>query len=309
LVARRSVLAGVGAICLAGALGRGAAAERKLDVVATFSILADVTANIGGDRIALTTLVPPGGDAHVYAPTPADARAAAAAKLVIANGLGFEGWLGRLLQSSASRAVLVEAAGKAPADGRASAGATDRHGHDHGGVDPHAWQSVANVKLYVGGIRDALIAADPLGAEGYRANAARYLAELDALDAEIRAAVTSIPVDRRKIITSHDAFGHFARAYGVAFIAPRGVSTESEASARDVARIIQQIRREKIPAVFLENVSDQRLMQQIARDTGARIGGALYSDSLSGPEGPAPTYIRMMRHNIRTIAAALAPAS
>lgn len=309
MVARRSVLAGVGAICLAGALGRGAAAERKLDVVATFSILADVTANIGGDRIALTTLVPPGGDAHVYAPTPADARAAAAAKLVIANGLGFEGWLGRLLQSSASRAVLVEAAGKAPADGRASAGATDRHGHDHGGVDPHAWQSVANVKLYVGGIRDALIAADPLGAEGYRANAARYLAELDALDAEIRAAVTSIPVDRRKIITSHDAFGHFARAYGVAFIAPRGVSTESEASARDVARIIQQIRREKIPAVFLENVSDQRLMQQIARDTGARIGGALYSDSLSGPEGPAPTYIRMMRHNIRTIAAALAPAS
>jgi len=179
------------------------------------------------------------------------------------------------------------------------------HAHDHGALDPHAWQSVANARLYVANIRDGLIAADPAGKPDYEANAAAYLAKLDALDGEIRTAVERIPRDRRKIITSHDAFGYFQKAYGIVFVAPQGVSTEAEASAKDVARIIQQIRREKIPAVFLENVSDQRLAGRIAKESGAAIGGKLYSDALSGEGGPAGTYIDMMRHNIRALSAAL----
>ncbi len=314
MITRRTMLAGAAAMAAMGpATGPVRAQDAPLPVVATFSILGDLVRAVGGEHVSLTVLVPVGGDAHSYAPTPADAKAVAAAKLVVANGLGFEGWIKRLVQASGSTAPFIEAA-------RAVKGRTEpkeahghnhghKHGHDHGGLDPHAWQSVGNARLYVEAIRAALAAADPGRAAAYQANAAKTLAELDALETEIRAAVARIPADRRRIITSHDAFGYFAEAYGVQFIAPRGVSTESEASARDVARIISQVKRDKITAVFLENVSDQRLMQQIARETGARIGGTLYSDSLSAADGPAPTYIRMMRHNIRTIAEALAPAS
>jgi zinc/manganese transport system substrate-binding protein len=288
------------------------AQEAKLPVVASFSILGDITRMIGGDRIALTTLVQPGSDAHVYAPTPADAKAVAEARLLITNGLKFEGWMKRLMQASASKATLVEAAtgvkGRVEKDVHGH-GSKDKHGHDHAGLDPHAWHSVANVKIYVANIRDALVTADPAGKAAYEANASRYLAELDELEGEIRAAVTRIPADRRKVITSHDAFGYFQQAYGIQFIAPRGVSTEAEASAKDVARIIQQIRREKITAVFLENISDQRLIQQIAKESGASIGGTLFSDALSKADGPAPTYIRMMRHNINMISEALLPRS
>ena len=282
----------------------GIAQKAKLPVVASFSILGDIVQNIGGDRIALTTLVQPGSDAHVYTPTPADAKAVTNARLVVTNGLTFEGWMKRLMQSAASKAALVEAA--TGVKGRKDEAA---QGHNHAGLDPHAWQSVANMRLYVANIRDGLIAADPAGKATYEDNARRYLAELDTLEEEIKAAVARIPADQRKVITSHDAFGYFQLAYGIAFIAPRGVSTESEASAQDVAKIIRQIRRENIPAVFIENISDQRLIQQIARETGARIGGTLYSDALSKPEGPAPTYIRMMRHNIRAISEALQPTS
>jgi zinc/manganese transport system substrate-binding protein len=278
------------------------AQDGRLAVVTSFSILGDMVQTIGGDRIALTTLVQPGTDAHVYAPTPSDARQVAAARLVIANGLNFDGWIRRLGRASASKATFVDAA-------TGIAGQKQNDAHGHGGVDPHAWQSVANAKIYAGNIRDALVAADPAGKRVYEANAARYLAELDALDAEIRASVARIPADRRKIITSHDSFGYFAEAYGIAFIAPRGLSTESEASAKDVARLIQQIRREKITAVFVESVSDPRLIQQIARESGAKVGGSLFSDALSKPDGAAPTYIHMMRHNIRTISEALLPNS
>ncbi|MFL5121662.1 MAG: metal ABC transporter solute-binding protein, Zn/Mn family, partial [Microvirga sp.] len=174
-----------------------------------------------------------------------------------------------------------------------------------GNLDPHAWQSVANARIYVANIRDALVKADPAGTDVYEANARDYLEKLDALDKDVRAAIDAIPRDRRKIITSHDAFGYFQKAYGVTFVAPQGVSTEAEASAKDVAKIIRQIRREKIPAVFLENVSDPRLLERIAKESGARIGGRLYSDALSGANGPAGTYIDMMRHNIRALSAAL----
>jgi zinc/manganese transport system substrate-binding protein len=298
----RNVLTLLAAIVL-GACGFAASAQDKPKVVATFSILADLAKNVGGDRVEVATLVGPDGDAHVYSPTPADGRRLADAKLVIANGIKFEGWMSRLIKSSGTKALVVEAAkGVEPIKAEEHG-----HGHDHGhaDVDPHAWQSVANVKRYVMNIRDGLIAADPAGKAAYEANAAAYLERLDALDREVKAAVEAIPRDRRRIITSHDAFGYFQNAYGVTFVAPQGVSTEAEASAKDVAKIIRQIRREKIPAVFLENVSDPRLLERIAKESGARIGGRLYSDALSGDGGPAGTYIDMMRHNIRALSAAL----
>ncbi len=312
MLSRRRLMLAAAAIAGHGLATPASAQQERLPVVASFSILGDIVQTIGGDRILLTTLVQPGSDAHLYSPTPADARAVSEAKLVITNGLKFEGWMKRLVQASASKAVLVEAAagvkGRVEKDAHGH-GAKDKHGHDHGGVDPHAWQAVANVKLYAATIRDALSAADPAGKPVYDSNASRYLGELDAVDAEIRAAVAALPPDRRKVITSHDAFGYFQQAYGIQFIAPRGISTEAEASARDVARIIQQIRREKITAVFLETIADQRLIQQIAKESGARIGGTLFSDALSRPDGPAPTYIRMMRHNIKMISEALQPRS
>jgi len=225
------------------------------------------------------------------------------AKLVFVNGLGFEGWLERLVKASGTAAPTVVASQGVKA--RRPQGERDHHGHSHD-TDPHAWQAVGNAKIYVTNIRDALVAADPAGEAAYRANAAAYLTQLDALDADVKAAVAKIPPTRRRIITTHDAFGYFAAAYGVTFVAPQGVSTESEASARDVARIISQIRQQKIPAVFLENVTDPRLLDRIGAETGAKIGGTLYSDALTGPDGPAPTYIDMMRHNVRQLADVLA---
>jgi zinc/manganese transport system substrate-binding protein len=268
-------------------------AQARLDVVASFSILGDFSRNVGGERVNVTTLVGPDGDVHVYTPAPADAKKIADAKLVIINGLGLEGWLPRLVQSSGGKTAIVAATnGIAPL----------KIGGD---ADPHAWQSVANARIYVANIRDALVAADPAGAGTYRANAQTYLAKLDALDREVRQAMTRIPQPRRKVISTHDSFGYFAAAYGVEFIAPLGVSTESEASARDIAGIITQIRTAKIPAVFLENISDPRLMRRISTETGARIGGTLYSDSLTGEKGDAPTYIDMVRHNIKALTSAL----
>jgi zinc/manganese transport system substrate-binding protein len=268
-------------------------AQERPNVVASFSILGDFAKNVGSERVSVTTLVGPNGDVHVYTPAPADAQKIANAKIVIFNGLGLEGWLPRLVQSAGSRATMVTA----------SQGITPRRlGSD---ADPHAWQSVTNAKIYVANIRDALVAADPADAQVFRANADAYLTKLDALDREVREAIAQIPPERRKVISTHDAFGYFASAYGIEFIAPQGVSTESEASARDIAKIITQVRASKIPAVFLENISDPRLMRRIATETGARIGGTLYSDSLTGEKGEAPTYIDMVRHNIKALTSAL----
>ncbi|KMO29779.1 metal ABC transporter substrate-binding protein [Methylobacterium variabile] len=290
----------IGALLLALALGWSAAARAEpVRVVATFSILGDLVRQVGGVRVATTTLVGPNGDAHSFVPAPADAQAVAAARLVVVNGLGFEGWIDRLIKASGTKAtVIVASKGIVPIEEESG------HGHDHG-IDPHAWQNVAHARRYVATIRDGLIAADPEGRAVYEANAAAYLAQLDALEAEVRAALRGIPEARRRIVTTHDAFGYFARAYGLRFLAPQGVSSQSEATARDVAAIIRQIRRDKVPAVFLENVSDPRLMQQIARESGARAGGRVFSDALSEPGGPAPTYLEMMRHNVREFAAAL----
>jgi zinc/manganese transport system substrate-binding protein len=279
-----------------GALPASALAKPR--VVATFSILADLVANVGDGRIEVESLVGPDSDAHVFAPTPADAKRVAATGLVFINGLGFEGWMARLIKASGTKAPIVVV----------TKGIKPRHmpeGHDRGAIDPHAWQSVANAKVYVGNIRDALIAADASGTAAYQAAAASYVQMLDTLEAEVRAGIAKIPAERRRIITTHDAFGYFQDAYGVSFIAPEGVSTDAEPSARDIARIIEQIRSRNIPAVFLENVSDPRLLERIAAETGTKIGGTLYSDALTGPGGQAPTYIAMMRHNIRVLTEAL----
>jgi zinc/manganese transport system substrate-binding protein len=279
---------------LALSLGAGPLhAQARLNVVASFSILGDFVKNVGGDRVEVTTLVGPDGDVHVYTPTPADVRKIADAKLLVVNGFGLEGWLPRLLQAAGSKATIVTTT-------------TDiaplKAGSD---ADPHAWQSVANAEKYVANIRDALAAADPADAEVFRQNATSYLAKLDALDGEVQQAIGQIPESRRRMISTHDAFGYFAARYGIAFIAPVGVSTEAEPSARDIAKIIGQVKTERIPAVFLERIGDPRLMRRISEETGAKVGGTLYSDSLTDEKGEAPTYIDMVRHNIRTLTSAL----
>jgi zinc/manganese transport system substrate-binding protein len=292
-----SLTAAAAALAAAAGLFPGRSQNKMQDrsrAIATFSILGDLVSNVGGERLELTTLVGPNGDVHVYAPTPGDAKAIAAANIVFANGLGLEGWVDRLIAASGAHATVVVASkGVQPR----SAG----KGHDRLASDPHAWQSVANAKIYVANIRDGLIATDAAGENVYRANATVYLAKLDALDAEIRTAIEGVPEARRKVITSHTAFGYFGDAYGIEFIAAEGLSTDADPSARYVARLIEQIRREKIPAVFIENVADPRLLQRIAAETGVRIGGTLYSDALSPPDGPAATYIDMMRSNVREL--------
>jgi zinc/manganese transport system substrate-binding protein len=267
----------------------------RLPVVASFSILGDLVRAIGGESVDVATIVGPNGDAHVYQPSPQDGRRLAAAKLVFVNGLGFEGWIDRLVAASKTKARIVTA----------SRAVTPRKEEE--GIDPHAWQDVANVKIYVANIRDALVEADPDGAERYRANAAVYLHALGALDAEIVAAIDAIPRARRRVVSTHDAFGYFAARYGVEFIAPQGVSTDAEASARDIARIVDAVKMHKVAAVFLENIVDPRFARRIAAETGAKIGGTLYSDALSAPDGPAPTYIRLMRYNVSRLTEALAP--
>jgi zinc/manganese transport system substrate-binding protein len=290
-----SVLA-VGLGASTRAFGQEASGGR-LKVIASFSILGDLVRNVGGDRLDVATLVGPNSNAHVYAPSPADAKKVADAAVVFVNGLGFEGWLERLVKASGTKApIVVATTGIKPLE-RAGA-----HDHDHGRADPHAWQSVANARIYVGNIRDALIAIDPAGKAGYEANAAAYLAKLDALDREVRETLAKVPPERRRVVTSHDAFGYFQNAYGIRFTAPQGVSTEAEASAKDVAAIISAVRQQKAAAVFLENVTDPRLVRQIADETGARIGGTLYSDALTDASGDATTYIDLVRHNLRQLA-------
>ncbi len=263
-----------------------AAYAEKLKVVASFSILGDMVHEVAGDDVELRTLVGPNGDAHTYEPTPSDMRAIAAADLVVVNGLGFEGWLDRLIASSGYKGAVVVATQHMQPLTRGTR------------QDPHAWQSVANGKIYVATIRDALVRADPAHAVNYRERATRYLQRLDATEQWIKAQINVIPPERRSVITSHNAFHYLAQAYGITLVAPLGIGTENEASAADMARLIDQVRARKIAAVFLENVADVRLIRQLETDAHAYVGGMLYSDALSELNGAAPTYIAMLRHNI-----------
>ena len=289
-----------------------ARAAEPLPVVASFSILGDFVTRVGGERVQVSTLVGPGSDGHVYQPTPADAKRLTQARLVVVNGLGFEGWINRLIKSSGYKGTVVVASKgselleRRPAKAASQDKGHERH-HHHGTRDPHAWQDVSNALRYVDTIAQALSSVDPEGRAHYMENARRYREELAALDTELKTAFQALPAERRSVVTPHDAFAYFARAYGLRFVAPRGVSNETEPSAADVARVIQLVKRENIPAVFVESITDARLIERIRQESGARVGGTLYSDALTGKDGPAPNYVAMMRHNATTLLAALRP--
>ena len=279
------------------ALLTGTALAAPIPVVASFSILGDMVKEVGGDRVAVTTIVGPNADTHVYEPRPQDAVVLGQAKAFFVNGLGFEGWFDRLVEATGFKGEVVTA----------SAGVVT-HTMDEDGTeitDPHAWQSLANGQLYVANIAKGLCAVDAEGCSTYEANAAAYSAQLAALDTEVKAAIAAVPEAERKVITTHDAFGYFGQAYGVTFMAPEGISTESEASAADVAKLIEQIRQAGVKALFVENMSDPRLVEQIAAETGAKLGGALYADALSEPNEGAATYLDMFKHNVALLVPAL----
>ena len=281
-----------------------AQAAEKVKVLASFSILGDLVREVGGELVDVDILIGPNVDMHNFQPSPADSRKFSGAKLVVINGLGLEGWADRLVKAAAYRgARLVASKGV-----KALAGHEHEHGHGEGGhgrYDPHAWQDVANVKIYIANIRDALIGVDPANKTAYQQTAENYLGQLDTLDRDIRAAWADIPKQRRRVITSHEAFDYYGDAYGIEFLAAQGVSEDAEPSARDIAKLIQQIKTEKITAIFVENISSGRLMDRIAKETGAKIGGELYSDALSPPGGPAAAYVDMMRFNTKAITDAL----
>lgn len=279
-------------------LGAVQASARTLEAVASFTVLADVVQNVGGEHVHVTTLVGPNGDPHEYEPAPSDAKNLKAADIVFVSGLGLEGWLDRLITASGYGGEPVVASLKIK---------TLKMEEDGEEVtDPHVWNDPRNVESWVGVIEAALVKADPEDAADFKANAERYTAELAKLDSDARASFAKIPTSERKILTSHDAFGYFGKAYGITFLAPLGVSTESEASAKDVARLIGQIKAEKIGTYFFENSNDPRLVKQIADASGAKAGGELYVESLSTADGPAPTYARMFSYNVQQILAGLA---
>lgn len=296
------------------------ASAAEIKAVASFSILGDIVSHVGGDRVEVTTIVGPNADTHVYEPKPADAQALSQSQVFFVNGLGFEGWLDRLVEATGfTGPVVVASTGVAT-----HTMADDEHGHgeaapaeaghdDHAHAeesgeitDPHAWQSLKNGLIYVQNVSDGLCKADPDGCPTYQANAKAYSAEISALDAQVVAAIDTVPQAQRKVITTHDAFGYFGEAYGVQFLAPEGISTDSEASAADVGKLIEQIRADGVKALFIENMSDGRLVEQIARETGVTIGGELYADALSEPGEGASTYLDMFRHNIELLVPAMA---
>lgn len=287
---------------LAGALAlslpTASAWAGRIDVVASFTVLADVVRNVGGDHVHVKSLVPANGDPHDFQPSPRDSRALKAAAVTFLSGEGLETWFERLADASGAvrKPVTVSTGIKTHAfneDGKMV-------------TDPHVWNSVPNVIVWVANIEKALAAADPADAAAFKTNAARYTKALRALDADIHARIAATPVARRKVLTSHDAFGYYGREYGVTFLAPLGLSTETEASAAHVAQLIDQIKAEHVKTYFFENSNDARLIRQIATATGAKPGGELYPEALSGPGGPAPTYVEMMRHNTKLIVAAMA---
>jgi zinc/manganese transport system substrate-binding protein len=288
--------------------GYSAASAEKLKVVSSFTVISDFAKNVGGDHISLTTLVGPDGDAHVYEPKPSDAAAVAAADVVLVNGLHFEGFLPRLVEASATKAPIVELTkGVTPI----KSAEEDQHAEgeaaheEHGAYDPHAFQSISNAKIYVKNIAEAFCTADAINCDTYKSNAASYTKELDATEADVKSAIASIPENKRLVITSHDAFGYFQHEYGLKFLAPEGISTDSEASAADIVKLIKQIKEDKASAIFVENITNPNLINQIASETKLNVGGTLFSDALSKPEEGAGTYIKMMHHNIETFRKAI----
>nr|CDQ34171.1 Saliva-binding protein [Virgibacillus halodenitrificans] len=325
-----TLLLGAAALTLSSA----ARAEAPMNVVASFSILGDMVENVGGAHVDVTTLVGPDGDAHVFSPSPTDARAVGEADLFVVNGLHFEGWLDRLVEASGYAGPIVVASQGIDAlsfDEERSSHAHQEHGHDHdtdhghnhdhnhdhdhghgdghaghdhGPEDPHAWQDLQNGKQYVENIRDALVEADPAHAADYRDNAEQYIEAIDALDAKVHQRIGEIPEANRVLITNHDAFGYFANAYGLDVLSPVGLSTAAEPSAADMAKLIQQIQKRDVKALFLENMTNPALLEQLADETGVAIGGTLYAGALAS-DGEASTYLGMFKHNVDKLTQAL----
>lgn len=288
---RRAVLLGLGALTAPGVSAQTTTPPR---IVASFSILADMARELAPAGSVVEALVGPDADAHVFQPTPADGRKLAQAELVLVNGIGFEGWIDRLVKASGYRGKVVVA----------SSGIASRRGGDHG-TDPHAWQDLRLAQNYAVNLSAAFADRWPQARAEIETRGVAYRARMARLDTQVREWLGAVPREQRRVITSHDAFAYFGAAYGVDFLAPRGWSTDSEPSAAAVARLIRTIREQKVRAVFVENISDPRLVERIAREAGARVGGTLYSDALSKAGGPADTYLRLFEHNARTLAEAL----
>lgn len=316
---RLAGLASAMALMVAPSLSQATDTE-PLKVVASFSILADMVKQVGGEYVSVTSLVGPDEDAHVFDPSPADAKALAQADVVVINGLGFEGWIDRLVKSSGFSGQLVVATdGVKPIEiaqlkqddhENKHAHDHDKHDHekhdseehahdqhDHGDVDPHAWQDLGNAKIYVKNIRNSLVQVMPTAKADIDLRVEQYIAEIDALDQQTRTRLAQIPASERRVIASHGAFEYFAKAYDMTFFSLQGWTTEREPSAADVARLIREIRHDKVKALFVENMSDPRLMNRISEETGVRVGGELYSDALSAPGTVADTYLKMFAHN------------
>ncbi|WP_040240728.1 metal ABC transporter substrate-binding protein [Chromohalobacter japonicus] len=325
-----TLLLGAAALTLSSA----ARAEAPMNVVASFSILGDMVENVGGEHVDVATLVGPDGDAHVFSPSPTDARAVGEADLFVVNGLHFEGWLDRLVEASGYEGPIVvasEGIDTLSFNEERSSHAHQEHGHDHdtdhghnhdhdhahdhshgdghaghdhGPEDPHAWQDLQNGKQYVENIRDALVEADPAHAADYRDNAEHYIQAIDTLDAEVHQRIGEIPDANRVLITNHDAFGYFANAYGLDVLSPVGLSTAAEPSAADMAKLIQQIQQRDVKALFLENMTNPALLEQLSDETGVAIGGTLYAGALAS-DGEASTYLGMFKHNVDKLTQAL----
>lgn len=327
-------------LAMTGGLAAGPAQAEPVSVVTSFSILGDLVSQVGGDRVSVHALVGADQDAHVFQPRPSDAAKMSRAQLVVVNGLGFEGWMTRLVESANYRGpVWMASQGMAhPLEGNGG----DHHGHDHDhdhdhghgkshghgqdkhadpsgtaeqgvgsnagdtpSTDPHAWQNPLNVVAYVRNIAQALGEVDPGHAKNYGQRAEAYVLRLQELDQWITQQMQAVPEAHRTVITSHEAMRYFGERYGIRFLAPQGVSTASEPGAREVARLIRQVRDENVTALFLESVTNAALLQQIAAEAKVKVGGRLYSDALSGPGGPAPDYLSMMRHNVTNLKAAM----
>jgi zinc/manganese transport system substrate-binding protein len=289
---RRHFLAGLAVLAPASAR-----ADAPIPVIATFSVLGDMTRQVGGPSVAVKALVGPDADTHVYEPTPADLRALVGASVLVKNGLGLEGWLDRLTDAASFRGTTIIAAHDVTPRKMTEEGATI--------TDPHAWQDPRNGMRYAEAIGRGLGAADPAHAATYQAAAHAYAEQIRQIDTWAEAQLAPIPPARRRIITTHDAFGYYGARFGIEFLAPEGISTEFEPSAKSIAALVAQIKREKIQAVFIENMTSPTMAQMLARETGAVLGGTVYSDALSAPNGPASTYLDMVRHNTGLFAAAM----
>jgi zinc/manganese transport system substrate-binding protein len=320
---RMALLAGF--LAASAALPAAAWAADRATVIATFSILGDFAERIGGEHVQVLTLVGPNGDAHVFQPGPRESAALAKASVLVANGLEFEPWLLRLGEASGFKGELIVAsAGIVPLateeehdeDHEGEAHEGDAHAdaeheeeaeadHHHGAVDPHAFQDLANARIYVANIAQGLSEAVPGHAADFKVNAETLSAEIAALDAELKAAFAAVPQERRRVLTSHDAFRYFGRAYGIEFVSVQGVSTEAEPTAEDLAKIVRQARDGQLSAIFLENMSDPRLADMVAQESGIEVGGELYADALSEPDGPAPDYLSLIRHNAKQLLAVM----